>query len=144
MTSQQPRRLARFLLRRRIHRRVIMLRIFIRKLWERTFACSIGKPGNYKVLTYSRSNSLALATAAIAATPASPTDIDSGSELRSPGSPDMDLVSLKICLLGDDGIGKTSFLVRSQLTRVGMITLVVATLDSSRYVMFRRFLCLSF
>lgn len=55
---------------------------------------------------------MALGSAAIAAAPASPIDIDSVSEQLSPGSPDMDLVSLKICLLGDEGIGKTSFLVR--------------------------------
>ncbi|KAJ9153741.1 hypothetical protein P3X46_027151 [Hevea brasiliensis] len=87
--------------------RVSVFRQFFQFIWDRILACSIGKPVRYRRLTRR---------------PSSPTPelIEDGG-LESSEEPtttfcgystDSDLVTLKISLLGDCQIGKTSFVIK--------------------------------
>ena len=84
--------------------RVTVFKQFFHFIWDRILACSIGKPARYRRLTY-RSCS------------PPPEAIEAGVETSLEAascrgfSKDSDLVSLKISLLGDCQIGKTSFVV---------------------------------
>lgn len=79
--------------------RVSTFRHFFRFIWDRIIACSTGKPIRYRRLSHRSSSS---------------------SSPVAPGSPlgygfdstDSDLVTLKISLLGDCQIGKTSFVIK--------------------------------
>ena len=86
--------------------RVKGVKQFFRFVWDRILACSIGKPKRYCRLPL-RPNSLALE--AIEANGTGGT----GQVGESCGGyeTDEDLVTLKISLLGDCQIGKTSFVV---------------------------------
>lgn len=89
--------------------RVTVFQKFFRFIWDRLIACSIGKPIRYRRLSR-RSPPPS----------PSPETIESGLQLEDPstavGDGDSDLVSLKICVMGDCQIGKTSFLVSSDYT----------------------------
>ena len=84
--------------------RVTVFKQFFHFIWDKILACSIGKPARYRRLTY-RSCS------------PPPEAIEAGVETSLEAascrgfSKDSDLVSLKISLLGDCQIGKTSFVV---------------------------------
>ncbi|PKI57977.1 hypothetical protein CRG98_021628, partial [Punica granatum] len=111
MAHKLCQKINRFNLRRRVNRRVMVLRRFIRRLWDRIFVCSAGKPEQYRVLLpYSKVSSPA---------PVVVTTVNNEPELGTvtpmvcrDHTADSDLVSLKIGLLGDHEIGKTSFLVK--------------------------------
>ncbi|KAF9666952.1 hypothetical protein SADUNF_Sadunf16G0282100 [Salix dunnii] len=84
--------------------RVTVFKQFFHFIWDRILACSIGKPVRYRRLTYR---------------PCSPPPepIEAGVESLEAASfsgcnKDSDLVSLKISLLGDCQIGKTSFVIK--------------------------------
>ncbi|KAJ6297961.1 hypothetical protein OIU76_019142 [Salix suchowensis] len=84
--------------------RVTVFKQFFHFIWDRILACSIGKPARYRRLTYR---------------PCSPPPepIEAGAESLEAAScsgcnKDSDLVSLKISLLGDCQIGKTSFVIK--------------------------------
>ncbi|KAJ7014934.1 hypothetical protein NC653_004283 [Populus alba x Populus x berolinensis] len=85
--------------------RVTVVKQFFHFIWDRILACSIGKPARYRRLTY-RSCS------------PPPEAIETGVETSLEAascrgfSKDSDLVSLKISLLGDCQIGKTSFVIK--------------------------------
>ncbi|EOA31141.1 hypothetical protein CARUB_v10014303mg [Capsella rubella] len=110
-------------LRNRVNRRILILRRFTRLLWSRIVACTPGKSRRYLLL------SRALPSPIVSRPSPSPPPIpavdvidggefvrrssvvydhDNGHHRRS----DSDLVSLKISLLGDPEIGKTSFLAK--------------------------------
>ncbi|KAG8475587.1 hypothetical protein CXB51_032483 [Gossypium anomalum] len=94
--------------RHRVQRRVLVLRRCFCCFWDRLLICSPGKPIRYRMLSR-------------APTPAVPSAAADGSIIASsrslPPSPlchpkDSDWVPLKISLLGDPQIGKTSFLAK--------------------------------
>ncbi|KHG01322.1 spg1 [Gossypium arboreum] len=107
MTQFCP-RMARHNFRHRVQRRVLVLRRCFCCFWDRLLICSPGKPIRYRMLSR-------------APTPAVPSAAADGSIIASSRnlmpSPlchpkDSDLVPLKISLLGDPQIGKTSFLAK--------------------------------
>jgi Rab family protein len=83
--------------------RVTVFKQFFQFIWDRILACSIGKPVRYRRLA-SRPYS-----PPPEAMEASVESLDAAS--CSGFNPDSDLVRLKISLLGDCQIGKTSFMV---------------------------------
>lgn len=97
-------------LRRRLQRRMLILRRWFRRLFDRFLMCSLGKPIRYRMLPHAMVRSpspLGTPEAGFVAPEEHVTtpvchnhDVDSA-----------DLVALKITLLGDRQIGKTSFLV---------------------------------
>lgn len=113
-------------LRSRVNRRILILRRFTRLLWSRIVACTPGKSRRYLLL----SRALPSPTVSRPQPPPIPAvDVvvgggGGGGEFvrhapvydhdNSHRRSDSDLVSLKISLLGDPEIGKTSFLVRLQ------------------------------
>ncbi|KAK4758951.1 hypothetical protein SAY87_020252 [Trapa incisa] len=102
-------RIARINLRRRVSHRITTLRHFIRRMWARMSMCSKGKLGCYPaLLPYSKVSSPPAAAPMVAANgePTSPVVVCQEQQI------DADLVPLKIGLLGDNEIGKTSFLVK--------------------------------
>jgi len=96
-------------LRRRLQRRMLILRRWFRRLFDRFLMCSLGKPIRYRMLPHAMVRSpspLGTPEAGFVAPEEHVTtpvchnhDVDSA-----------DLVALKITLLGDRQIGKTSFL----------------------------------
>lgn len=88
--------------------RVSVFRQFFRFIWDRILACSVGRPGRYRRL--SRRNSCPSMEAMELGL--EPHDLAfSGYSSDS----DSDLVALKISILGDCQIGKTSFVVSPTL-----------------------------
>ena len=86
--------------------RVSIFRRFFRFIWDRILVCSIGRPVHYSKLTRRDSSPVEVVVVDDDETPPEdPRMICDGYET------DSDLVSLKISLLGDCQIGKTSFLV---------------------------------
>jgi len=88
----------------RILQRVSIIRQFFRFIWDRILVCSIGKAPRYRRL--SRRGSF-LAEEAIEA---AGMGLDESSSCGYDS--DSDLVTLKISLLGDCQIGKTSFVIK--------------------------------
>lgn len=112
-------------LRNRVNRRILILRRFTRLLWSRIVACTPGKSRRYLLL--SRAVPSPTVSRPSPPPPIPAVDVDvvvvGGGEFvrrssvvydndNSHRRSDSDLVSLKISLLGDPEIGKTSFLVR--------------------------------
>ncbi|XP_050205399.1 septum-promoting GTP-binding protein 1-like [Mercurialis annua] len=107
-------------LRHKIQRRIIIFRRCILRAWNQIKSCSLGKPIQYQVFQHP----------VAASSPVTASEFTSGS--ASPPSPplppppppvhnrdcdhgqlkDSDLVALKISLVGDCQIGKTSFLAK--------------------------------
>ncbi|KAG7582860.1 P-loop containing nucleoside triphosphate hydrolase [Arabidopsis suecica] len=112
-------------LRNRVNRRILILRRFTRLLWSRIVACTPGKSRRYLLLSRA-------VPSPIVSRPSPPPPIPAvdvvvvgggGGEFvrrssvvydndNSHRRSDSDLVSLKISLLGDPEIGKTSFLAK--------------------------------
>ncbi|XP_062009480.1 septum-promoting GTP-binding protein 1 isoform X2 [Rosa rugosa] len=101
-----------YTLRRRVHRRVLVLRRCIRHVMDRIITCCLGKPVHYRMLPISvmtpPSGSIASPDSAVKAV----RHQKSSAATSGRESVDSNLVSLKISLLGDSQIGKTSFLVK--------------------------------
>ncbi|KAL4619165.1 septum-promoting GTP-binding protein 1 [Castanea sativa] len=94
-------------IRWRVLERVSFIRQFFRFIWDRIIVCSIGKSTQYRRL--SSRGSFALPPEAVEAG----LGLDEqASTARSEHDLDSDLVALKISLLGDCQIGKTSFLIK--------------------------------
>ncbi|XP_058093245.1 septum-promoting GTP-binding protein 1-like [Magnolia sinica] len=94
----------------RVLGQVAFLRRFIRFLWDRILACSTGKPPRYRRLSRCVSSPLL---------PPSPTMLNESdvgptdsASMCGDFDGDSDLVVLKISLLGDCQIGKTSFMIK--------------------------------
>jgi hypothetical protein len=108
MSQQFSRKNGHSFTRRRINNRVSLLRRCILRALHRFLACSGQKPGANS--TYSK-----LTPHAALPSPPPPLESDTGSArpsvFRTNESDADNLVSLKISLLGDCQIGKTSFLV---------------------------------
>ncbi|KAA8517179.1 hypothetical protein F0562_017472 [Nyssa sinensis] len=105
--TQLCRTMFRFNIRRRFLRRVSILRRYLRSLWKQILSCMIGKSARYR--------DLPCATVS----PPFPAAAESGFASRDIASPccdydkdPLDLVALKISVLGDCQIGKTSFLTK--------------------------------
>ncbi|XVE91757.1 hypothetical protein REPUB_Repub01dG0038900 [Reevesia pubescens] len=103
-------------LRRRVQRRFMTLQRCIRCFWDRLHMCSsLGKPSRYRMLSRA-------ATPAVPSPPSATVDGTFSALMNVTPQPtchhshhdhkDSDLVALKISLLGDPQIGKTSFLVK--------------------------------
>ncbi|PQQ17948.1 septum-promoting GTP-binding protein 1 [Prunus yedoensis var. nudiflora] len=111
-----------FTLRRRVKRRVTLLRRCIKRVVDRLLMSCLGKPVRYRMLPVSAvmsPNQTPSSTFAPSSSPSSKSrellcrphhQNKSASCRQNPESKD-DLVALKISLLGDSQIGKTSFLV---------------------------------
>lgn len=111
-----------FTLRRRVKRRVTLLRRCIKRVVDRLLMSCLGKPVRYRVLpvsavmtpnqtpssTFAPSSSSSPKSRELLCRPHHQNK--STSRRQNPESKD-DLVALKISLLGDSQIGKTSFLV---------------------------------
>ncbi|EOY12469.1 Ras-related small GTP-binding family protein isoform 1 [Theobroma cacao] len=89
-----------------IFERVSIFRRFFRFIWDRILVCSIGRPVHYRRLTRRDSPPVEGVLIDNEALPEDPRTMCNGYET------DSDLVSLKISLLGDCQIGKTSFLIK--------------------------------
>ncbi|EEF39431.1 sgp1 monomeric G-protein, putative [Ricinus communis] len=87
--------------------RVSVFRQFFQFIWDRILACSIGKPVRYRRLTRQPSSPPPEAIEAGGFAPS-----EELSSRFSGYNADSDLVPLKISLLGDCRIGKTSFVVK--------------------------------
>ncbi|XP_022850322.1 septum-promoting GTP-binding protein 1-like [Olea europaea var. sylvestris] len=112
--TQLCRKMFHFNIKRRILWRVSILRWYLNSIWKRFLACWIGKSS----VLY-RQLSTAATTVSFSSSPlggsAGLSSTDMASTLRCCCNPDRDssdLVSLKISLLGDGQIGKTSFLTK--------------------------------
>ncbi|CAA3000601.1 septum-promoting GTP-binding 1-like [Olea europaea subsp. europaea] len=112
--TQLCRKMFHFNIKRRILWRVSILRWYLNSIWKRFLACWIGKSS----VLY-RQLSTAATTVSFSSSPlggsAGLSSTDMASSLRCCCNPDRDssdLVSLKISLLGDGQIGKTSFLTK--------------------------------
>ncbi|KAF9587786.1 hypothetical protein IFM89_005661 [Coptis chinensis] len=102
--TQLGRKVIQFNVKWMLHERVAFFRRFFRYLWDHLFMCSMRKPIGYRRLhrTISSCPSPALVEAGLV----------NGEPSCSGYETDSDLVALKISLLGDCQIGKTSFLVK--------------------------------
>ncbi|KAL6287382.1 hypothetical protein ACE6H2_011772 [Prunus campanulata] len=112
-----------FTLRRRVKRRVTLLRRCIKRVVDRLLMSCLGKPVRYRMLPVSAvmsPNQTPSSTFEPSSSPSSKSrellcrphhQNKSASCRQNPESKD-DLVALKISLLGDSQIGKTSFLVK--------------------------------
>lgn len=102
--SQLCRKVVHINIRRSVLQRVSFIRQFFRFIWDRILVCSTGKTSQYRRLSSRGSFP-------------PPESIEAGlgldeSSMSSGGyETDSDLVTLKISLLGDGQIGKTSFVV---------------------------------
>ncbi|XP_062152459.1 septum-promoting GTP-binding protein 1 isoform X2 [Alnus glutinosa] len=93
-------------LQRRLQRRMLILRRWFRRLLDRLLLCSIGKPIRYRMLSHATAPSPSpLGTPEVAPEEHITTPVYHNHDVDS-----SDLVALKITLLGDRQIGKTSFL----------------------------------
>ncbi|EOY01451.1 Ras-related small GTP-binding family protein, putative [Theobroma cacao] len=120
MTQMCP-KMVKLKLRLRVHRRLLTLRRCIRCFWDRILMCSLGKPIRYRVLPRSANASATATTTAVPSPSSASVDcsFSASRDVTLPAchhnhhdSKDSDLVPLKISLLGDSQIGKTSFLVK--------------------------------
>lgn len=102
-----------YTLRRRIRRRVLVLRRCIQHVMDRILTCCLGKPVHYRMLPISVMTPPSVSVSGPNSA-ASTTVVRQKSSAPRSGreSVDSDLVALKISLLGDSQIGKTSFLVK--------------------------------
>lgn len=101
-----------FSLRRRVRRRVLVLRRCIRRVMDRLLSCCLGKPVHYRMLPISAAMSSPSSTFAPSSPSSKSRDITCHHKSsRHESNKDSDLVALKISLLGDSQIGKTSFVV---------------------------------
>lgn len=80
--------------------RISVIKRFFKFIWNRIVFCSLGNPKRYRRLTR-------LASSLLPET----SDLEEPTTNCSVYDADSDLVSLKICLLGDTQIGKTNFVV---------------------------------
>ncbi|GKV15671.1 hypothetical protein SLEP1_g26440 [Rubroshorea leprosula] len=93
-------------IRRSLLERVSIFRRFFRFIWDKILVCSVGKPVHYRKLTRHPSSSPAMEAEEAGYLPEELTATCSGYDT------DSDLVTLKISLLGDCQIGKTSFVIK--------------------------------
>jgi len=107
--TELGRKVVQLSLRRRFRRRMLILRRWFRRLLDRLLWCSLGKPIRYRMLPHTMAASPSpLGTpeaAEFAAEEHVETPVCHNHDVDS-----SDLVALKITLLGDRQIGKTSFL----------------------------------
>lgn len=138
-----------FTLRRRVKRRVTLLRRCIKRVMDRLLMSCLGKPVRYRVLpvsavmspnqtpssTFAPSSSSSPKSREILCRPHHQNK--STSRRQNPESKD-DLVALKISLLGDSQIGKTSFLVINNLPNLVFVHGTNSYIIRTKYV----FVCL--
>ncbi|KAL5548285.1 hypothetical protein UlMin_003516 [Ulmus minor] len=102
--TQICRKVVRLNIRWSIVEKFSIIRKFFRFIWDRIVVCSIGRPARYRRLSFRAASSLLLEAV---------DDASASNEPSTGGSEtDSDLVNLKISLLGDCQIGKTSFVIK--------------------------------
>ena len=107
--SQLCRKIVQVDIRWGVLQRVSFVGQFFRFIWNRLLVCSVGRPAQYRRLALGDSTSLPAAAVDDGFLQQHPTIRESGYET------DSDLVNLKISLLGDCHIGKTTFVVSNVL-----------------------------
>ncbi|KAL9453637.1 hypothetical protein AB3S75_009278 [Citrus x aurantiifolia] len=108
MAQLLSQKMVQFNLKRRIERGVLILRRCISCFWEKLLMCSVGKPIRYRMLprsTVTSPSPSVLESGLVPGTTVRPSLCHSHRHLDADN-----LVALKISLLGDCHIGKTSFL----------------------------------
>lgn len=108
--TQLYRKIVRVNIRWSFLEKVSIFQDFFRFIWDRLLACSIGKPIRYRRLSNQRSSSDSPAMEVLESE-LDPTTTTTTTTCSSGYDSDSDLVNLKISLLGDCQIGKTSFVV---------------------------------
>ncbi|KAL3848968.1 hypothetical protein ACJIZ3_010850 [Penstemon smallii] len=102
--TQLCRRMFHFNVKRRILLRVSVLRRYLRSFWNRFLACWVGKSSiRYRQLSHAATSATFSSVSTASLSPENVVDV---------GFMSSDLVTLKISLLGDCHIGKTSFLTK--------------------------------
>ncbi|WCJ37578.1 Ras-related small GTP-binding family protein [Euphorbia peplus] len=96
-------------LRRKIQRRISIFRRCILRVWNQFLMCSFGKPIQYHMLQHPILPSQSIGDASFPMPPPESILLPPPFHARPDNS---DLVNLKISLLGDSRIGKTSFLAK--------------------------------
>lgn len=123
------RKIVRVNIRWRLIDKVSIFQDFFRFIWDRILSCSIGKPVRYRRVSHHRQRSLispagldteVLETGFVVRDQGGGEEEEIEIEKENPSTTydsdsDSDLVNLKISLLGDCQIGKTSFVVRTQI-----------------------------
>lgn len=109
--TQHGQQLAQLSLRRRIHRRLLILRRWFRRVLDQILRCPLKKPIRYRMLTHGTVTSSSIGTPEGGFASVENENVTPVYHHHSHDK-DSDLVALKISLLGDCQIGKTSFLVR--------------------------------
>ncbi|XP_057985218.1 septum-promoting GTP-binding protein 1 isoform X2 [Hevea brasiliensis] len=119
--------MVRFNLRLKLQRRISIIRRSILRLWNEILMCSVGKPIHCRMLpphhlpvsSSSETASGEFVSGIVTPSPPPPTTLTAAEamfhnqhEINNNGNKDSDLVALKISLLGDCQIGKTSFLAK--------------------------------
>ena len=109
--TQHGQQLAQLSLRRRIHRRLLILRRWFRRVLDQILRCPpLKKPIRYRMLAHGTVTSSSIGTPEGGFASVENENVTPVYHHHSHDK-DSDLVALKISLLGDFQIGKTSFLV---------------------------------
>ena len=109
--TQHGQQLAQLSLRRRIHRRLLILRRWFRRVLNQILRCPpLKKPIRYRMLAHGTVTSSSIGTPEGGFASVENENVTPVYHHHSHDK-DSDLVALKISLLGDFQIGKTSFLV---------------------------------
>ncbi|KAL2472979.1 Ras-related small GTP-binding family protein [Forsythia ovata] len=120
------RRIVHFNIRWSIIDKVSVFRKFFRFIWDRILVCSIGRPIRYRRLSrrsFSSSSSSSSSMEAIESGTRHEEDPMTTCSSSYEDTGDSDLVALKISLLGDCQIGKTSFMIKyvgDEQEKIGM------------------------
>ncbi|KAL0362801.1 UNVERIFIED_CONTAM: Septum-promoting GTP-binding protein 1 [Sesamum calycinum] len=112
--TQLCRRIVHINIRWSIVDKVTVVRRFFRLVWERLLVCSLRMPNNAR---YRRLSTRRNSSSSSSSTEARDSDCGNGADLETTTSSsgyesDSDLVALKISILGDCQIGKTTFVIK--------------------------------
>ena len=105
--TQLGQKVAQLSLKRRLHRRMLILRRWIQRVLDQILICPLRKPIRYRMLT----NATAVTSPSLSTPEGDFVSVEHVTPICHNHGMDSDLVAVKISLLGDSQIGKTSFLV---------------------------------
>ncbi|GMY09906.1 septum-promoting GTP-binding protein 1-like [Fagus crenata] len=106
--TQFGQKVAQLSLKRRLHRRMLILRRWIQRVLDQILICPLRKPIRYRMLT----NATAVTSPSLSTPEGDFVSVEHVTPICHNHDMDSDLVAVKISLLGDSQIGKTSFLVK--------------------------------